>query len=273
VARGTADTAHGLGGQPLVQPNGTVVVPYLADGAAQIRSFTSTNGGSTWGSSVLISAETDHAPAGGFRTSPLPTAEMDSAGTVYVAWEDCRFRSGCPANDIVMSTSTNGSTWSAVVRVPIDATTSGVDHFVPGLGVDPTTSGSTAHVGLYYYYYPTAACGSSCQLDIGFVSSANGGSTWSAATQVAGPFALSTIAPTTQGPMVGDYISTSFISGRAWSVFAVGVGSGSPLNEAMYTLTGGLAAPGGRNPVDIGTGSGAGQTPQRLGTAGGMTAY
>jgi hypothetical protein len=159
------------------------------------------------------------------------------------------------------------------VRVPIDATNSGVDHFVPGLGVDVTTTGSTAHLGLYYYYYPNAACGSGCQLDVGFISSANGGSTWGSPTQVAGPFALTTIAPTSQGPMVGDYISTSFLSGKAWSVFAVGVGSGSPLNEAMYTVTGGLAAPGGHHTVDVGTGTGFGPTPQRLGNSGGMTAY
>src|SRR5947208_1867679 len=164
----------GLGGQPVVQPGGTVVVPYSANGSA-IRSFTSTNGGTSWNATVLIANVTAHGVAGGLRDGEgLPSAEIDGAGTVYVAWQDCRFRSGCPANDIVYSTSTNGTTWSAVTRVPIDATTSGVDHFIPGIGVDKATSGATAKIGLYYYFYPNANCtASTCQLDAGFVSSTN----------------------------------------------------------------------------------------------------
>ena len=256
VARGTSDNAHGLGGQPLVQPNGTVIVPYFADSASQMRAFVSTNGGSSWNSSRLISSVTDHAAAGGLRTEPLPSAEIDSSGRVYVVWQDCRFRSGCTSNDIVMSKSTNGTSWNSVTRVPIDATTSGADHFIPGLAVDRSTSGSTAHLGLYYYFYPVASC-TSCSLDIGFISSTNGGTSWGSATQVAGPMTLNELAPTTQGPMVGDYMSASFIAGKAWAVFAVGVpGSGSTLNEAMYTFSGGLAAPGGTHQPDSGGGQG-----------------
>ena len=270
--RATADTAHGLGGQPLVQPNGTVVIPYLADGSAQIRSFASTDGGATWGSSVLVSAEITHAAAGGLRTSPLPSAEIDGAGNVIVAWQDCKFRTGCPANDIVFSTSTNGTTWTAVHRVPIDALTSNVDHFIPGLAVDRGTSGASAHLALYYYYYPSAACSSStCQLDVGFVSSADGGTTWSAGTQVAGPMTLSQIAATTEGPMVGDYISTSFLGGRAYGVFAIGAPGGSPYNEAMYTVSGGLQSAGGRRFTDTLTGPTTGAPRQPSGPA--LTAY
>ncbi|MBV8528337.1 MAG: exo-alpha-sialidase [Candidatus Dormibacteraeota bacterium] len=259
AARGTSDNAHGLGGQPLVQPNGTVIVPYFADSASQMRAFVSTNGGSSWNSSRAISSVSDHAAAGGLRTEPLPSAEIDSSGRVYVVWQDCRFRSGCTSNDIVMSKSSNGTSWSSVTRVPIDATTSGADHFIPGLAVDRSTSGSSAHLGLYYYYYPVASC-TSCQLDVGFISSTNGGTSWGTATQVAGPMTLSELAPTTQGPMVGDYISASFMAGKAWSVFAVGQpASGSTLNEAMYTLPGGLAAPGGTHTP----GSGGGQAHTR----------
>ena len=71
-----------------------------------------------------------------------------------MVWSDCRFRKGCASNDIVMSSSTNGTTWSAVTRIPIDATTTTVDHFLPGIGIDPATSGSTAHMTIVYYYYP-----------------------------------------------------------------------------------------------------------------------
>ena len=258
VARGTSDNAHGLGGQPLVQPNGNIVVPYFADSASQMRAFVSTNGGSSWNSSRLISSVTDHAAAGGLRTEPLPSAEIDSSGRVYVVWQDCRFRSGCTSNDIVMSKSSNGTSWNSVTRIPIEASTSGADHFIPGLAVDRSTSGSSAHLGLYYYYYPVASC-TTCQLDVGFISSVNGGSSWNTAAQVAGPMTLDELAPTTQGPMVGDYMSASFMAGRAWSVFAVGQPpSGSTLNEAMYTLSGGLAAPGGTHQPDSVGGGGRG---------------
>jgi len=85
--------------------------------------------------------------AGGLRTSPLPSAEIDGAGRVYVVWQDCRFRASCYVNDIVMSTSADGITWTPAARLPADSTTSNVDHFIPGLAVDPATSRGAASVG------------------------------------------------------------------------------------------------------------------------------
>jgi hypothetical protein len=128
---------------------------------------------------VLVSNAPYHLPNGNVRAPiPLPSAETDRRGKVYVVWADCRFRPGCGANDLVLSTSTDGLTWSAVQRVPIDPVTSGVDHFVPGLGVDRRSAGSSAHLGLTYYFYPDAACTTAtCELDVGFVSSTNGGAT------------------------------------------------------------------------------------------------
>jgi hypothetical protein len=247
-ARNTGDNATGLGGQPLVRPNGTVLVPMDNANQSQIRSFRSVDGGASWRATVLVSSVSRHTVAGGLRTSPLPSAEMDAAGTAYVVWQDCRFRSGCASNDIVMSKSTSETTWGSVTRVPIDATSSTVDHFIPGLGVDRSTSGASARVGLAYYYYPTAACTSTtCQLNVGFVSSTNGGASWSAATNVTGPMSLSWLANTSQGRMVGDYISTSVLpGGRAWPTVAVATApSGGLFNEAMYVPTGGLPIGGG----------------------------
>jgi len=239
----------GLGGQPVVLPNGDVVVPYESL-RSQIRSFRSTNGGSSWNSTVLVSSISHHTVAASLRESPLPSAEADAAGTVYVTWADCRFRSGCPSNDIVLAKSTSETTWSAPTRVPIDAVSSTDDHFVPGIGVDPATSGNSARIGLTYYYYPTANCTSStCQLDVGYISSVNGGTSWSAATQLAGPMSLSWLPNTSQGRMFGDYISTSVLSGgNAYPVLALASApSGSTFNQAMFVPTGGLAVTGGSN--------------------------
>jgi len=228
----------GVGGQPVVQSNGNVIVPY--EGGAGIRSFRSIDGGATWLPSVAVATVSEHGVNGGLRTSPLPSAEVAQDGRVYVAWQDCRFRSGCTANDIVYSTSMDGVTWTAPVRVPIDPTDSGVDHFIPGFAVDRNTSGSTTHLALGYYYYPVSSCNSStCQLTQGFVSSLDNGATWTAPTRVAGPISLAWIASTNQGRMVGDYESTSFTAdGKAHPVFAwAKPPTGSVFTERAATAT------------------------------------
>jgi hypothetical protein len=228
----SADHAGGLGGQPLVQPNGTVIVPFESFNLASIRS---TDGGKTWNRSVSVANITDHVVVG-LRNPNLPSAEIDKAGKVYLVWDDCRFRAGCTSNDIVMSTSTDGNTWSAPVRIPIDAVNSTVDHFIPGIGVDPATSGATAHLTIAYYYYPVSNCGNSCQLFVGFTTSTDGGQTWTAGKKIAGPMQLSWLPVSDNGPMVADYISVSYVNGNPFGVFAVAKKPAKGLlNEGMYT--------------------------------------
>jgi len=228
----------GLGGQPLVQPDGTVVVPFESLNGA-ISSFVSTNGGASWSHAVKVAGIRFHGVAGNLRTSPLPTAEVGGDGTVYVAWEDCRFRVKCSSNDIVFSSSHDGLTWTDPARIPIDAATSTVDHFIPGLAVDRGTSGSHTHLALTYYFYPDANCTTTtCRLTVGAISSPDGGAHWGPAQQLAGPMSLTDIAQTSQGPMVGDYISTSFLaSGKALTTFPVGLPHAvdGPFDEALYS--------------------------------------
>lgn len=255
-----------IAGQPLVAPNGTVVMPIDNASETAIESFVSTDGGATYLGPFGISSVTTHTEAGGLRSPSLPTAEIDAAGTVYAAWADCRFISGCAANDIVFSASSDGHHWSAVKRVPIDSTSSGQDDFLPGLAVDRNTSGPAATLGLTYYFYPKTNCSTStCRLDVGFVRSADGGSTWSAQTQLAGPSKLGQLADTSDGPMVGDYLSTSFVAAPAGdlalTVFPVGMpvaadsctlGNVTSCNEPMKAPTSGFAAAGPTRPAETG---------------------
>jgi hypothetical protein len=123
-----------------------------------------------------------------------------------------------------------------------------VDHFTPGIGVDPSSAGSGARIGLTYYYYPTANCSSAtCQLDVGYVSSTNGGTSWSTPTAVAGPMSLSWLPNTTQGRMFGDYISTSVLAaGNAFPALPVASAPGNgSFNQAMFVPTSGLPVTGG----------------------------
>ena len=58
---------------------------------------------------------------------------------------------------------------------------------------------------------------------------------------------LTWIANTDQGRMVGDYMSTSYVNGKAFGVFARGLqNNGSVFNEAMYTPVTGLSEDNGR---------------------------
>jgi hypothetical protein len=244
----SSDGAVGAGGQPLARNNGTVLVPYFANSSNEIRSFRSVDGGASWRATVSVATISHHNAAGGLREDPLPSAEIDGPGTAYVVWSDCRFRSGCGSNDIVLAKSTSETTWAAPVRIPIDAVTSTADHFTPGIAVDRTSGGGAARIGVTYYYYPNAACSATtCQLNVGFISSTNGGSTWSAPVQIAGPMSLSWLPNTSAGRMFGDYISTSIPpGGNAFPVVPVATAPvGSTFHVSMMVPTGGLAITGG----------------------------
>jgi hypothetical protein len=231
-----------------------VIVPIDNANETAVGAFNSTNGGDSWSGVTTIALIRHHTVAGSLREGPLPSAEIDGAGTVYVAWADCRFRRSCKTNDIVLTHSLNatGTSWSSVGRVPIDATKSGIDHFIPGLAVNKTTSASGAQLGLTYYFYPAG----STSLAVGFVSSTNAGSTWSAPTTLASGMSSSWVATTSQGRMVGDYISTSYGSGGlAHGMFATAAtpttgattSCSSTLDncvEPTSTFTTGLAAGG-----------------------------
>jgi hypothetical protein len=253
-AQMTGNKAFGIGGQPLVQPDGTVIVPIngFTRHNFTVAAFVSKNGGASWGPTHRIAVVDFHHAAGGIRDSiPLPSAEIDASGKVYVVWQDCAFEPGCPASDLVFSTSTNGNVWSKETRIPLDPVGSGVDHFIPGLAVDRSTSGSSAHLAVTFYYYPQANCtAATCQLKVGFSTSSDGGASWTSNTQLAGPMTLSWLPQTTQGRMVADYLSTSFVGSPAFPAFAVASApSGGPdcqtatptCNQPIFTVSGGLS--------------------------------
>lgn len=245
--------------QPLVQPNGTVIIPYSdatdIPGDIQgksILSIRSTDGGGSWSNPITVSPLSIHVVDGQMRALPLPSAEIDAAGEIYVVWQDCQFEPLCAANDLVLSTTLDGLSWSAVQRIPIHPIGSGYDEFIPGLAVNkilPTSKGTKARLGLAYYFYPATPCSvATCQLFVGFVKSTDGGQSWTNEVVLAGPMQLTWLPSTADGYMVGDYISVSSPhKGQMFPVFAVAhppMGSQCDevtlCDEAMYTVAGGL---------------------------------
>jgi hypothetical protein len=234
---------YGIGGVPVVKPNGTVIVP-INGFDDDVIAFTSTNGGKTWSRAVEVASQTSHYESADLRSGGLISSAIDGKGTVYVAWSDCRYRTNCAENDIVYSTSGSGKKWTAVQRVPIDATTSTVDHFITGMVIDRATSAKKAHIALAYYTYANSNCSlSSCQLYAGFIQSTTAGKTWAAPVTLAGPMSVTWLPNTFSGYMVADYISVGFANGKAFPIFAVAqANAGTVLNEAIYTTTMGQEA-------------------------------
>jgi hypothetical protein len=239
-----SDSQHATEVEPGIFASGSTIVTALQigrrfnGGASDIGFATSTNAGTSWTNGVLpgltvsvggtyLAASdpsvtfdkahgVDHAVGGNMRTGSLPSAAVDATGRVYVVWQDCRFRAACSSNDIVLSTSPDGNNWTAAVGIPIDAMTSTVDHFIPAFAVDQATSGGSVRLALTYYFYPVAQCSIlNCQLNFGFVSSQDGGNSWSGATTVAGPMSLSWLPNTSSGVMVGDYTAIAFSNSQA----------------------------------------------------------
>jgi hypothetical protein len=229
-----------VGTQPVVRPDGGLVVVAGDYNGAQgltgsIEAIVSTDGGATFARSTV--SDLHAARSDPMRAIALPSVDVDPGGQLYAVWDDCRFRAGCTANDLVLSTSGDGVTWTPPARIPTPLGSTPVHAFIPGLATDPTQPG---HLGLVYAYFTPGSCeAGACALGIGFVSSTTGGRTWSVPTQLAPqPVRTSWLARAQGGRMVGDYFSTSYAGGRFVPVFAL---AEAPLNgrlrEAVFATS------------------------------------
>ena len=247
---GPRQPARGLGTQPLIRPNGDLLVVYISGDLDEIRVIRSTDGGRTFGPPRSIAETAAHSisddnPARALRGLQLPSGEVDAAGRLFVAWHDCRFRSGCPStapNDVVLASSASGTSWQRPRRVPIAPVTSRVNHIIPGLGVHPETRGRRTRLGLVYYTVTPTPCNvTTCRFGVGFIASNNAGTTWSAPrTLSTQPMSMTWFASTSLGRMVGDYFSTSFVprTNTVVSVFTLaGPPAGGSFQEHTFAAT------------------------------------
>ena len=207
---------------PVTRPDGMLLLVFWSPRTGMVA-VPSGDGGVTLGEPVVISTlqARDARP---LRAPPLVAADVDAAGRVVAVWQDCRFRAGCTANDVVVSRSADGTTWSTPARV-----TSGRNAVLPTLGVEP---GSGRLAIAYYVIQPNG-------IDAELVTSTDG-VRWSAPQRL-NPrrMPLEWLPQTTLGRMLADYIGVSWSRGRPLVVYALA----SPpkqgeLRQAIYAARG-----------------------------------
>jgi hypothetical protein len=232
------------GVQPVVRPNGELVIVFFEDGV--VRATRSTDGGATFSARERVAALRFHRRPirpNRLRGFTLPTASVDAAGVVYAAWSDCRFRSNCRADDIVWSRSTGPRRWTAPRRIPLGPRRAR-EYTIPDLAVDPTTRGARTRLALSFYTLNFANCTeSTCVLDFHVAASRSAGARWTKPRRVnTQRMRLTWIARTSSGRMVGDYTGTVFSGGRVVAVHVQArPPSGGAFDEAAYAYT--LALP------------------------------
>jgi hypothetical protein len=232
----------GNGAFPIVRPDGTLLVAFSVYGSIDpaddsILVARSQDGGATFAPAALVAPLfSENIPA--VRAPAFVSAEVDGAGTVYLAWSDCRFSAQCLTNGVVLSTSTDGIAWSTPRRVPLGGATR--DWFVPAVTVDPGASGARARVAIAAYSITQPQGCPSCQVvDVYVVRSGDGGRTWRPPVRLnVESVPLEWVADTGLGRMLGDYISASFVGGRPVPVLSLADAPvGGELRQAIFAST------------------------------------
>lgn len=211
-------------GLPATLPDGTLVVAWL--NGSTIFAASSSDGGVTFTSPVAVDAE-NIAPLPELRAPGLPALDVDRRGRLVLAWPDCRFRTSCAANDIVLSTSTNGVAWTPPVR----ATNGAASYSTPGLGTDSRTDGIVVSAQVV----PAASPG---RVGVAIAVSRNG-RTWAPTRRLdARTMQASWLPLAGNARFLGDYMAASWVGGRPFAIVPIA----SPpragrFNQGLYAGT------------------------------------
>jgi len=213
-----------VGAFPVVRPTGELVVVYNW-GGGRIGSSVSRDGGLSFSPAVEV-AEIRVSSIRALRFFPLPSADVDSSGRVWVTWHDCRFDPGCDTNSVVVATSPDGSSWGAPVAI-----TSGRNAFIPAIGIHPRTG----RVAVAYYVVRPGG-----GVDAELVESPGRADRFGAPRRLSAQTMQATWMPNTvSGRMLADYISVHYAASRplvAWVLASEPVGS--RFRQAVYATLG-----------------------------------
>ncbi len=210
---------------PVVRPTGELVVAYLWETARfAIATSRSTDGGASWEAPVRIAEVDGRCGIQGFRGFPLPAADVDATGRLWVTWHDCQ-APGASRSAVFVSTSLDGLTWSASTAV-----TRGRTAVLPTLGIDS----GTGSVAIAFMRAGPAG------IDVELIESAGSPSQWGSPRRLsAQSMPLEWMPRTSSGRMLGDYISVSFARGRPLVVWVLANPPvGASFSQAVYATRG-----------------------------------
>jgi len=209
---------------PVIRPAGELVVAYLWElSRFAIAASTSRDGGASWGAPVRVADVAGSCGIAGFRAFPLPSADADASGRIWVAWHDCA-AAGATQSAVFVASSVDGTTWSPPTRV-----TSGRNAVLPAIAIDPA-SGRIAVA-----YFREAVDGIHTEL----VESNTSGAFGASRRLSAEGSAFTSMARTTSGRMLGDYLSVHYARGRPLVVWVLALPPvNGTLREAVYATRG-----------------------------------
>jgi len=209
---------------PVIRPAGELVVAYLWElSRFAIAASTSRDGGASWGAPVRVADVAGSCGIAGFRAFPLPSADADASGRIWVAWHDCA-AAGATQSAVFVASSVDGTTWSPPTRV-----TSGRNAVLPAIAIDPA-SGRIAVA-----YFREAVDGIHTEL----VESNTSGAFGASRRLSAEGSAFTSMARTTSGRMLGDYLSVHYARGRPLAVWVLALPPvNGTLREAVYATRG-----------------------------------
>ena len=205
---------------PVIRPTGELVVAYLWElSRFAIAASSSRDGGASWGAPVRVADVAGSCGIPGFRAFPLPSADADASGRLWVAWHDCA-AAGAAQSAVFVASSADGTTWSPPTRV-----TSGRNAVLPAIAIDPASG------RIDVAYFREAVDGIHTELVESNASGAFGASRRLSAEGSA----FTSMARTTSGRMLGDYLSVHYARGRPLAVWVLAL---PPVNgilrEAVY---------------------------------------
>jgi hypothetical protein len=126
---------------------------------------------------------------------------------------DCGTRPSCDGSDLVLTRSADGVRWTQPNVIPA-AASPGAYHALPGLAAHPTVAGRLALT--YYRLLPNGA------IDAYSARSSDHGARWTRSRRLTPQSMRRAWMPVTQyGPMVGDYVSTSWLGGAPWGTVVI----------------------------------------------------
>ena len=222
------------------------------------------------------------AGAGGTGITISPALAFAHAQGAFVTVNGVPSTSTAAPNDIALAKmpgptdATPAPSFGMPSRIAIEADSGAssdtVDHFIPAIAADPASSGASARLALFYYYYPVSGCGSfiqdlilpiggpqpanQCQPRYAYTSSTNAGTSWTTPLTLASMPSLAVLPRTgpigttgNGGPDVGAYTAGAVIpsgplAGNAISLFDYGA-IVDGFDVSIYAPSHGLAIGGG----------------------------